>query len=529
MSGGDKINGHPSSATRCHRMPSAGFIKRRSKWISILLLVAFLQGGVFMPHPFVSAKTSKNNGVIRPPTTISSKKHKHVLKSAVQQHQKNSTLLLQIIETEVFTNGTWHHPMDGSSAWTHPSTGAAMVHPLQYELLNDDDNDRDVHSGSNQKQWRGEWKIAITGRSSRGWTYYYNKPATSSNAASPLLQYTIRRRTWLRTIIVIVPSPQKTATTVLRRRARRRIFSLPRPLSILADDWNFKGFGWTIYKSAVSPYRFGLGLRIPLTQNFASWETYQIPASLGVTISAYNVWQWPALHFNASIRMEWLQWALDYTLYILLPALVRSALLMLLHGLLVALNALLYPVLQKSVLDKNDAQPEWLRTTYWPAFRAQPIRYRSDREERVGISWTWRLGDRRKLIRWSVFHFYAWQLPSLLAWITRRSAAIGWSVSGPVPNEPELLCSASLCFLLSGYYFQRSTSRTDLSSSSAGAAAAAAAAVHPDNNRRTNGSFNDGVYADVITVPPSPSSATATAGAKDRNETKRQVAGALMK
>jgi hypothetical protein len=529
-------------------MPSTtGFFKRRSLWISILLLAAALLVGVFTPYRFVSAKP--NNDYARSATSLSTNKSKPSRKSSAKQtSQKTSTLLLQIIETEVFSNGTWHHPADGT-AWTNPSTGAAMVHPLQYELHDKTDHDQDngIH-----KQWQGEWKIAITGRSSRGWTYFYDHDPSTHSATSPLLQYTIRKRTWLRTIVVVVPeqssSSRRKSPAIIASLSRSKKKQATRPRknllrsfvpSILADDWNFKGFGWTFYKSAVSPHSFGIGLRIPVTQNFASWETYQIPASIGWTISAFNNGKWPSVHFNTSVRMEWLIWLVDYTIYTFLPAIITSTVLLLLHGLLVALNAFCYPLFQKSIV-YNEARQEWLWMTYRPTFRAADIRYRSDREERVGITWTWRYGDDwrpRNMIRWNVFHFYAWQLPfTVWNWITRRSAAFGWSVSGPVPNEPELLCSASLCFLLSGYYFRRTSgsSSADLSSSTSSATTAAAATIPPGDDKRfrtTDDSssfhrYDDNNDVNVVTAAPSTAAAIAAKDLKEASTT-RQVAGAL--
>lgn len=374
-----------------------------------LVFVALL-GSLFSPLLVVAA--SGASLATRPTTVFQST----TIRSKTKD-RRNSTQLLQIVETETFFNGTWHHPTDGS-AWTHPSTGETMVPPLQYKLQDED------------KDWQGEWKIAITGRSSYGWNYYYD-----TTSSSPLLQYTIRRRTWLRTIIV-------TAPPIVQRSW------IP---STIAEDWNFKGYGWTIYKSAVFPKSFGLGFRIPLTSNLASWETYQIPASLSITITAFNSWDWPALHLNASIRMEWLQWFFEQIFNTFIPAIIQSFLLLLLNGLLVAANALLYPAFRKPTL-WNDSIQGWLWKSYRTRFRGRSIRYASDREERLGVCWTFRFWDR---VRFSAWHYNAWQIPSILPWVTRRSAALGWSISGPVTDEPDLLCSVSICFLLSGYYFRR--------------------------------------------------------------------------
>jgi hypothetical protein len=363
---------------------------------------------------------------------------------------------------------------------------------------------------------------------------------------SPLLPYTHRRRIWLRTVATTTTTTTRSkgkskstkslsATSLTRtdlrlksellnqkqqRPPQRHGYRHPGVLSKIRDDFNFKGLGVTCSKSLVFGDSFGLAMRLPLTLNFATWERYSSWPSIGSSIAIYGRHPWTiALLVHMSMRLEHVQCLSRYISATLVPTVVTGLLRILVHGWLLALSALLYPLTRQAPTFPMDQGTEWHRLWTWP----EPLRSRRDSEERLTVSFSWRwswpdaaskTSPLMPFSRWlptnhefrtMYSHYLAIQLVTLWEalvvpawtlwttqvarpkrkhdsetslsaphWMSRHSAALGCTLSGPLrPSESGVLVTATSLLSLSGFYppilslFRsqyRSTHRTDLDS-----------------------------------------------------------------
>lgn len=103
----------------------------------------------------------------------------------------------------------------------------------------------------------------------------------------------------------------------------------PTLLRTIVDQYNFKGFGWTITKSLIWKRSIGATFRVPLSNNFEFFDRYAaIPFASWTTYFGYP---WVIATFlNASVPLEVLEWIiggifwkLRWTLAVI-SALVRS-------------------------------------------------------------------------------------------------------------------------------------------------------------------------------------------------------------
>jgi hypothetical protein len=219
------------------------------------------------------------------------------------------------------------------------------------------------------------------------------------------------------------------------------------------EDFNFKGFGVTLYKSLVFLKSAGIALRMPLLTNFNWWESHPSLPNLATSVAFYTPGTL-VVFLNASIRYEWLQWVVKNTSSTLVYVCVWLVWTLLLRGLITALSALAFPFTRRLLLDpKLPLQP--------PDWKIPPAFSRLF-EERLGCSWSWRVSiERGYEHRVSYWHYFA---PSVAAlskgwkwmpdFLVRHAAAIGMSTSGPIPDEPFL--TSNLLFAMSGFYFMRS-------------------------------------------------------------------------
>ena len=445
---------------------------------------------------------------------------------------KTTTTLLKIIETETCdSDNQWKHETwttsriveeaDEDSGTTTPAdadaeTAPRMIRcssPAQYQLK------------SNQ-EWVGDWKIAVTSSSSHGWVYsntsLSNGLSSSSASPSPLLQYTTRQRTWLRTVqttttnSTTASATSKSLSKKAKKKPKRRRRRHPKWMQTIRDDFNFKGWGFSFYKSAVFKESFGAAVRLPLTINFDTWERHPALPSISLSVAAFYPGS-ATLSLNTSLRLEWIQW-LFHQVYVAVPAVLWSVLLVLLRGLALAVSALLFPVTRKPLLlantsgnredDRNNN-----RSSPWKRLRQERPQYSRAVEERLGVSLSWRVsrgGVQGGEFRWSCWHYYApavsrlWErcLPSqwvVPSWMARRSAAIGWSLSGPVKGTEEgVLIAPSGLMSLSGYYFRRPQQQQQRSSS-------------------TTSSTTSSSTSTIPTTPTTTTTSEATAAVKSAN------------
>ncbi|KAL7546066.1 hypothetical protein ACHAWF_009405 [Thalassiosira exigua] len=155
----------------------------------------------------------------------------------------------------------------------------------------------------------GEWKIDL-GSESRdgfGWEYYVGKYDGLGR----------RRRRWVRTLkrVSILDSSSSgkksangmnrgTSMTLVRdSRAKHQ----PSLLRAMKDQFNFKGFGWSFYKSLLFARSIGASLRIPLSANFDCYDKYL--AAPYISSSTYLGYPWVIATFlNGSIPVEAIKW-----------------------------------------------------------------------------------------------------------------------------------------------------------------------------------------------------------------------------
>ena len=104
----------------------------------------------------------------------------------------------------------------------------------------------------------------------------------------------------------------------------------PTLLKSIQDSYNFKGFGWSFFKSLVFKKSFGAAFRIPLSANFDGYDKYLAAPY----ISSMTYFGYPlviATFLNASIPLEAIKWILGGVVWkiswglAVLSAFIRSA------------------------------------------------------------------------------------------------------------------------------------------------------------------------------------------------------------
>jgi hypothetical protein len=85
-------------------------------------------------------------------------------------------------------------------------------------------------------------------------------------------------------------------------------------LRSIQEQYNFKGFGWSINKSLIFAHSIGATLRIPLSANFDCYEQYR--AAPFISTGIYFGYPWAvATMLNASLPIEALRWLIAGILY----------------------------------------------------------------------------------------------------------------------------------------------------------------------------------------------------------------------
>ena len=157
-------------------------------------------------------------------------------------------------------------------------------------------------------KWSGDWKIDISkGTDSFGWKKV-ESPSLMRIAPSSLKPASFpRQRRWLR----IVKKEKKTrldgpATPLGEIKAdqaaseqgedeadeqKKQINTVvSKALAGVADDWNWKGYGWSFYKSFLFPLAGGVAFRIPLSQNFLSYFNKPYLPAINSSLGFYYPW-----------------------------------------------------------------------------------------------------------------------------------------------------------------------------------------------------------------------------------------------
>ncbi|GMI00301.1 hypothetical protein TrST_g3124 [Triparma strigata] len=130
-------------------------------------------------------------------------------------------------------------------------------------------------------EWDGNWKIDVS-KSKYGWF------GTAGG----------ERRKWIRMVKpaekvsgptsklpITKPSAEVAEPTV--KDDKKQVSGL---IQSILEDWNFKGYSLSIYKSFLYPLAFGLSLRLPLSQNFLSYFARPYLPSLTSSLGLYYPW-----------------------------------------------------------------------------------------------------------------------------------------------------------------------------------------------------------------------------------------------
>lgn len=319
---------------------------------------------------------------------------------------------LQIYENEVFVQGTWRAP---SRRWTYADNGQAAESPNQ------------LQPPSSSTEFMEDWKIVKTTASDKfGWEYFVAQP------------YPKRRRLWWRSYRLVITESTR------RRSSELRLL----PQSWL-EDFNFKGYELTLYKSFMFPESVGMAWRLPLTYSFDIFDRMPGLPSVSVAGCAF----YPSMVYvgiSVSMRVEALRHAAAYLLQST-KCLILLILWTLLRGVALAASAVLFPVTKR--LYQLPFPASW-------QLDVEPVIYSRTVQERFGASISWRYTPTQgfyKAVRY--WHSYSLTVAHLLssqqsvpAWVARYAAQVGLSSGGWIPDIPHLF--ASVYVSLSGIYWR---------------------------------------------------------------------------
>lgn len=410
--------------------------------------------------------------------------------------------IIQIIESEVWdaSENAWKGAERGNR-WTnekgHISSSPAELFP------------------PDGWQFLGDWKIVVSssnnnsssvgigesgGGDSQGWEYQFK-----------YLQPPRRRRIWLRSLTPtnlpplrykpdtttsrIVPKPYPPTESAGRRmKAKKvqRISRFVRTIKHIRHDWNYKGLGLNIYKSFIFPSSVGLGIRLPLSINF---DTFDRNPAWPIVSSSAAVFYPPMMggFLSTSVHVEWVKWVAKCIL-----GLIPSSIFWILYRLLLPFlwaiaSALLFPF--KGIYTLPPRPTNIPNGSWWTGRSIAKPQYNAEMSERIGCSFSYRWSKKRGYeFRVSYWHSY---LPTLLLyqhflsqleerlrgsiasgrskisssstlsssasllaktktkaknnWWRKHTASLGVSTFGPIPDTPPISCSANLS--LSGLYW----------------------------------------------------------------------------
>ena len=179
----------------------------------------------------------------------------------------------------------------------------------------------------------GEWKIDMAGetRDGFGWEYYVGRYDGLGR----------RRRRWVRELRRIssgsnvILNKSKSTSGKKRKSIQKKTQqkkSVTQDVTVfqaIQQQYNFKGFGWSFYKSLLFMKSFGAAIRIPLSSNLDFYDAHK--AWPYISTSTYFGYPWViATFFNASMPLEAIKyiiggavWKVQWSLAVL-SALTRS-------------------------------------------------------------------------------------------------------------------------------------------------------------------------------------------------------------
>ena len=442
------------------------------------LLFLFLVFGditLLIPSPVVAIPSSRhNNGHVNSPSRKASSR------SSSSSSGADSTGYLQIIETEVWDASTNSWLPGGGRGSSSKGT----------ELRWTDEQGRETLSPADAKAPKGydfvsEWKIVVeTGRDSLGWEYQFR-----------YLQPPKRRRIWLRSIEQKQNKPisKHEIMAQLHQQHKRQRDRLSTVIQSIKDDFNFKGFGFSLYKSLLFPESFGVGLFVPMTMNFDFWDRQPGLPSLGTTIAMYYP---PTIvqFLSLSMNVQWLKFVFTRALVAARQSVLFVVYEVLIRGMFLLVSLWLYPFVGRFI-----TLPSMMNSS--PVL-ARPV-FNENFSERIGMSlsyrWSLSRGFEWRVSTWHSYlptftvyqNIFDYLLPSWLHQRLRESSAklvsasssgnsskrgsgaaekavdwwqahfarLGVSTALPMPDPPHISCSAQLN--LSGLFFRKQQQKKD--------------------------------------------------------------------
>jgi hypothetical protein len=286
-------------------------------------------------------------------------------------------------------------------------------------------------------EYEGDWKIVVSTSDSMGWEYQFQ-----------YLRPPKRKRKWLRSLKQSQPLARKPTPSAVSVQPKG---GLTRLLSLIQDDFNFKGFGLSVYKSLFFPTGMGISFRLPLTMNFDTWDRRPELPSISTDISFFFPWTIGAF-MSGSVHLDWVKWVLKCVLQVI-PRLIIHCI----YEVFIPFLWMLGAALMSVTTYRLPPMPKAPKITI-----SKPM-YDPEISERIGGSLSYRWSQESGLEwRFSYWHSY---LPTLavirkllrmnipLDWWQKYFGSLGLSTSYPNPGSPSFSCSGHLC--LSGLYFQK--------------------------------------------------------------------------
>ncbi|GAX24849.1 hypothetical protein FisN_6Hh202 [Fistulifera solaris] len=410
-------------------------------------LFVFLGSWLSIPITVVASSSSKAAPNTNAPALSSLKNSTSLVNST--KHSR-----IKIVETQVWDGSKWQ-----PAQWMDSSGENAVPSP------------DDTPLPSKASKWISGWKIVV-GESKDGWKYTWKRPHQG-----------IRERIWLRSYEIKKISAKNSVKPRTKRSSedteassdeteesvvvhRGPYFETPQWMQAVRDDFNFKGFGWTFYKSLLRPTSAGVAFRFPITFNFDTFDRNpQLPSCSG-SVAVYNDPWCIGLFLTMSFRLEFLQWLTRRIAERTAAAVLWVIWILFVRNLGMCFSLLTYPVTQE--WKQLAVVPEYV-STMWTRGGVEKPQYKRTVEERLGCSASWRLTQGKGFeFRRSCWHSVAPTLTSLWeesllgkfflgdieppAWLLRHSGTLGISNAAPTPTEPYFSSNAILS--LSGFYFK---------------------------------------------------------------------------
>lgn len=152
-------------------------------------------------------------------------------------------------------------------------------------------------------KWAGKWKIEVSketdsygwvsgsggGMKRRRWLRMVKKSSTlrldgpATMLSEEVVSSVVQQDAPANATIAKTAEASAKSTKVLTKLISQKIQNVK-------DDWNWKGFGWSFYKSFLYPEAGGVSFRMPISQNFLTYFSRPWLPSINSSIGFYYPW-----------------------------------------------------------------------------------------------------------------------------------------------------------------------------------------------------------------------------------------------